>query len=117
MSKSNDSWRFTHILVKFVRAKVHNRFVVAARVEHEDMSAPDVDHRLGNARRPHLGILLQMLLNRLDRALDVVLEHGDAVRDRWLHQLLGQPRFQQSTYHIRLGVAMRGQMRDLEVNA
>lgn len=80
------------------------------------MSAPDVDYSLGNACRPRLGILLEMLFDRLNRALDVVFKHRDTVRNGRIYQLLGQPRFQQSADHVGLGVAMRGQMRDLEVH-
>lgn len=103
----------TYILVKLIGTEVNNRLVVAACIEHKDMAAPDMNKGLRDPR-PHFGIVPQVALNRLDRALNVILQDRDTVRDRGLDQLLGQPGFQQPTDHIRLGVAMGSQMRNLQ---
>lgn len=89
-----------------------DRLVVTARVEHKDMATADMDKGLRDTR-PHLWITAQVALDRLDRALDIVLQDRDAIRDGGFDQFLRQPGFQQSTYHIRFGTAMRGQMRNL----
>jgi hypothetical protein len=39
----------TYLLIKHMGAKMDDRFVVTAGVEHEHMSASDFDETLGNA--------------------------------------------------------------------
>lgn len=75
-------------MVELVGAEVNNGLVVTAGVEHKDMATADVDEALGDAR-PDLGVLAEMLFDRLDRGLNIILEDGDRVRDGGLNQFLG----------------------------
>lgn len=72
-----------YLLVKLVGTEMDNRLVIAACVEHKDMAAPDMNKGLRDPR-PHFGIVPQLALDRLDRALNVVLQDRDTVRDRGL---------------------------------
>lgn len=71
-------------MVEFVGTEMDNGLVVTAGIEHEDMSAPDMDKGLRDTG-PNTWVGLEMSLNRQDRALDAVLEDGDRVRDRGLN--------------------------------
>lgn len=60
------------LLIKLMGAKLDNCLVVATGIEHEHVSASDLDEALGDAR-PYLGIPAKMLFDGLDRALNVIL--------------------------------------------
>lgn len=84
LSKKKNEQKDTYVLIELVGAEVDNGLVVTAGVKHKDMATADVDEALGDAR-PDFGVLAEMLFDRLDRGLDVILKDGDRVRDSGLN--------------------------------
>lgn len=101
------------LLIKLIRTQMDDRLVITTGIQHKDVTTSNMNKRLRDPI-PNPGIGLEMTLDRLDRGLNIILQNRDRIfRDCGLDQFLGQPGFEQSTDHVRLGVAMRSKMGNL----